>query len=344
MRKGRFLASMGLLLFLGLFCDQMVFSQEKNYSINTLRLESRADFDFPIAGDQSASGFSGKYLNFCLAGYLSDHFSYHFRQRVNAGNMGFSKLFFQGTDWMYLTYHVNPHLSFSAGKQVIAIGGWEYDLPPIDMYFWSSFWNGVNCYEVGASATYSNEEGDNSLTFQICNSPFITATQKGMYAYNLIWYGTLGHFKPIYSLNLVEYDYGKYITYIALGNKFVFDGISFYFDFMNRASFEQENYFFDDFSLIGEMKYNLTSNVVGFLKGGYDVNKSQFVYPDYQPYDMFVLPGTEYSFGGLGFEYYVLRAKNEVRLHAFAAAERSVNSEWTYRANLGLTYRIDFKK
>ena len=38
----------------------------------------------------------------------------------------FALTFFQGTDWAYLNWNFTDNLFLSAGKQVVAIGGWEY--------------------------------------------------------------------------------------------------------------------------------------------------------------------------------------------------------------------------
>lgn len=56
------------------------------------------------------------------------------RHRLNKKNNDAS--FFDATDWLYLAYR-KDNWELSAGKQVVAIGGYEYDAAPIDLYFCS---------------------------------------------------------------------------------------------------------------------------------------------------------------------------------------------------------------
>jgi hypothetical protein len=86
---------------------------------------------------KSNSGFRGKYLNVLLSGDIGKHWSYSYRQRLNKAHANQS--FFDATDWIHLTYTLNKHWSFNAGKQVVGIGGYEYDRAPIDLYFCSEY-------------------------------------------------------------------------------------------------------------------------------------------------------------------------------------------------------------
>ena len=81
-----------------------------------------------------------------------------------------------------------------------------------------------------------------------------------------------------------------------------------------------------------------------FGKGGYDVNNAQSA--DINPsayFDRCVLPGTEFSFAGLGTEFFPIKDSQSVRLHAFFAVQNN-KSATTYQANLGLTWNVDFLK
>lgn len=318
-------------------------AQDKVFTINQLKLESRADFDLRYNQSDTSwsSGFVGKYLNFAISGNITDKFSYHYRQRINIANVGFSTNFFQGTDWAYLNYMPSDRFTLSAGKQVVAIGGWEYDLAPIDVYFASEFWNNINCYEMGVSAAFHDRDGHNTLLLQVSNSPFSVRALQGIYAYNLQWLGNFGAFKTNYSVNFIEYQKGQFINYIALGNRFDFEHLSFYLDFMNRAGLGQKEFFLEDFSLLGEVRYHFDGHWNAFLKGGLDRNKTQLDVPETEYYDYCVPPGTDYTFYGLGGEYYPIRGKHDVRIHAFFA--RVISQQAVCQANIGLTWRVNFK-
>ena len=204
-----------------------------------LRIEARLDYmQEYVEGNKinNNSGFKGKYLNIRMDGNLTDNFSYSYRQRLNKPNV--NATFFDATDWLTLTYKFK-NWSVSAGKQVVAIGGYEYDRAPIDLYFCSEYWNNIACYQMGVSGNYTTTAGKDQILFQFCESPFrknpSNLSNKEMFAYNLMWYGNHGFFSSMYSINFMEYLPGKYINYIALGNRFTFGKFALELDIMNRA-------------------------------------------------------------------------------------------------------------
>ena len=352
--------SMFFLLVLITMFSNIAQAQEKEQKlvrIDKLSLEGRADFDyFNMEQSGSASGFDGKYLNFEIKGSFLNDFSYRLRQRFDMADKS-SK-----TDIMTLTYKAHKNWSFTAGKMALAVGGWEYDLAPIDVYFASQFWNTFNCYDVGAQVEFHTNDKNHDIIFQVTNSTFYENEYnkfEGKYAYNLIWYGRMGHFSTSYSINMMEQKKGQYINYIALGNMFDFGKLDFYFDFMNRGFLNQKDFLLGDFSIIGEVKYAFTDKFTAMVKGGYDRNKHSYVeYQDghihYIPFDFTVMPGVEYSFAGLGFEAYPYKGNKNVRLHGLFAfneltepVEDMLNPNSTnisFQAQVGVTWRINFAK
>ncbi len=334
-----------LLSFLGLFCFLHAFSQEKKpfVTLDNLQLNTRADFtvDYHPGHDTVAPswdhGFAGKYLVVALDGTIGSKFSYHLRQRINAPNISFANTFFQGTDWAYLNWNFTDNLFLSAGKQVVAIGGWEYDTNPIDIYYGTEFWNTVCCYAVGASLNFKDNSGKNHVLFQVCNSPFISQAMQSIYAYNLMWYGNFEHFKTTYSVNMIEYEQGKFINYISLGNKLQFNGVEMYLDVTNRASFKQEHFFGQDITAIFGIGVDIGPKWIVFAKAGYDYNQAQL--PSTEAYDQYVVPGKKVDFESLGFEFYPLSDRS-LRLH-LCGSHTSVDGESKFQGNIGLTWKVD---
>jgi hypothetical protein len=282
-----------------------IFAQK--HTLHTLRLEARGDYQrFSDDGSKvdAESGFKGKFLNIRLDGQIGEHFNYSYRQRLNKPHKDMS--YFDATDWLYLTY-TKDRWSFSGGKQVIGIGGFEYDLAPIDVYFFSGFCSNVTSYAFGGSVAYALSKNDR-LTVQVCESPFSTATDD-IYAYNLLWQGKHGCWSTLYSLNMVEYKPGKFVNYMALGNRFDFDNVSLTLDLMNRTT-EGHCFLGRDFSVMGEVDWKPCHKVNLFGKCTYDVNKSKTLN------DACVPPGTELTRIGAGVEFFPLKDNlNDVRLH-----------------------------
>ena len=337
--------------------SNVAMAQEKNYTIDKLSVEGRVDYDY---FDKDKSGLDGKFFNFEMKGSFLQDFSYRIRQRIDM-TAGGSK-----TDFMILSYHANKNWSFTAGRMPLAVGGWEYDLPPIDVYFASKFWNEFSCYDIGSQVEFHTTDGNHDIIFQITNSTFNREDNgfvrlPGRYTYNLIWYGRMGAFSTSYSINMMEQNKGEFINYIALGNMFDFGKLDFYVDFMNRGFFNQKDFFLGDFTIIGEVKYAFTDKFTAMVKGGYDRNKHDYMvydekgFPQYIPYDMAVQPGVEYGFAGLGFEAYPYKGNKNVRLHGLFAFNSMANAwddkdnpesapELSYQAQVGVTWRINFAK
>lgn len=277
-----------------------------------VRLDVDARLDYQREWDDGStvngnSGFEGKYLVIRMDGSLSDKISYSWRQRLNKNHNDGS--FFDATDWVWINYAVSDRWNLSAGKQVVSIGGWEYDRAPIDLYGCSVFWNNIPCYQIGASATFSLTSADR-LTAQVCESPFFSKDYRDMYAYNLMWSGSHGFYSPIWSVNLIEYAPDRYISYIALGNRFAVGKTALELDVMNRAASGQA-YFFKDWSVMAELSYRPAPKWKLHVKGTYDRNATD------TGADLCVLAGTKMTMVGGGFEYYPLATSNStLRIHA----------------------------
>lgn len=306
-----------------------------------LRVEARVDW----AGDwqdgdniKGNTGFSGKYLNLRLDGNITHNLSYSWRQRFNKPHKDAS--FFDATDWVYLNYNLDKW-QFSGGKQVVAIGGWEYDRAPIDLYGCSVFWNNIPCYELGASLGYGLT-GNDKLTAQFCQSPFYVSDNRNMYAYNIMWTGKHGCFSSIYTANLIEYLPGRYINYIALGNKFTAEKVTLELDLMNRAATKQ-TFFFKDMSVMAELQYRPSGRWNVFGKFTYDVNKSG------TEADFTVLDGTDLKMAGAGVEFMpFVNNRHVLRFHATGfyswgynanSADKMQNKTFTF--NVGVTWYMN---
>lgn len=278
----------------------------------TLRLEARLDYMQEYQdGDKinDASGFKGKYLNIRLDGNISGSISYSYRQRLNKPNK--EATFFDATDWITLTYKAR-NWAVSGGKQVVCIGGYEYDRAPIDVYFASEYWHHIACYQVGASGSYISDTGNDRLTFQFCESPFrkgsLNPGNKEMFAYNLMWTGTHDWFESLYSVNMIEYMPGRFINYISLGNRFMFGKFKVELDIMNRAA-SFRDFFGRDMSLVGDISWHPVDRLKIFAHLSHDFNTTD------DPADLCVAPGTRITRLGGGLEYFPFKTYKDIRLH-----------------------------
>lgn len=304
-----------------------------------LKVEARLDYqrDY-LDGDKIGdnTGFKGKYVNIQIGGNISENFSYSYRQRMIKANNDQS--LWDATDWMWLKYKINDRWDISAGKEVVMIGGYEYDRAPIDLYQCSEFWNNVPCYQMGFHLGYTFNQGKDQINAQFCQSPF-RFVANDLYAYNLIWYGSHDWWNTIWSVNMSEYDEGRYISYIALGNQFQFGNIRIQLDLMNRAA-DHQTFLAKDCSVMCDVAYKPCEKLNIYAKGSYDVNKTNTAA------DLLVMSGTEITRLGCGFEIFPL-GTDEVRLHGCYSYSFGKNSNPSAVLNdkqsyfdLGVTWRI----
>lgn len=309
--------------------------------LSNLRLEARADYQREYVDGSEVEdncGFKGKFLNIRMDGKLGHGFSYSYRQRLNKPNKDAS--FFDATDWINLTYSTGAW-SFGGGKQVVAIGGYEYDAAPIDLYFCSEYWHHIPCYQVGVSAAYTIGGGSDKFMVQVCQSPW-RANAGDMYAYNLMWCASYSNFSTLCSVNMMEVYPGKYINYIALGTELKVGECKLRLDLMNRAS-DEHAFWGKDISVVGEAEWLPNEHLTLFAKATYDVNNTD------GSLDLCVLPGTEITRVGAGVEYYPMKnGSKDVRLHANACYTFGKNGNLAGAlidkqtlVDVGLTWRID---
>lgn len=352
------------------------FAQRDSVPLFTeLAFEVRADLDYHHHMNECSNGdlqhlddsygFHGRYFNIDLGGNLGKKFSYYFRQRLVA-NPG-SVNFFDNTDFLYLDYHINDNWSIRVGKEALAVGGYEYDAPPIDVIFSTYYWDNFYCFQLAAGATYASKDGKNMLRLQVGSSPYVyygsPFGDNSLFSYNLLWNGNFGHFHTIYSFNMFQRDkMGHFLNYIALGNQLKYDKWSIYLDLIHRANSTRQ--LMKDFSIVCRADYNINDSWKLFAKGSYEQNLDEeewayYITHDREVWDCLALPGQQYFIGGIGFEY---RPKScpDVRIHGFVAdyctlnkwadrMSRSVNPELynfhhDLTANVGISWNMNFLK
>lgn len=318
---------------LPLLVAMILFATSLSAQINRLDVEVRGDWQYENhAGNGLAgnSGFEGKFLNLRMDGSLATNLSYSIRYRAHKVQSSP----FAATDWATLNYTTDKW-ELSAGKQVVAIGGYEYDRAPIDIYFASEYWHQIACYQFGVSAAY--KYGNTKLLGQICQSPYDFANQN-LYAYNLM----VMNANTLSSINVLEYAPGKFAGYIALGLREVFDDVTVEVDVMYRNDLENMRSG-NSFSAMLDANWAMNEKLNIFTHTSYDVNDGSGIM-----YEPTVPVGTDIWRIGGGLEYFPTGKRN-VRFHAatcytFGSAVPMAalqNDHIMFQA--GLTWRINLK-
>ena len=335
-----------------------------NEVFNTFKLEARADIEWnretvdvngTSVGDPGYPyGIHGKYFNLILGGNLGNQFSYHFRQRLkaDAGTINF----FDNTDFLWLNYQITDHFRVRFGKDAMAVGGYEYDAPPIDEYITSAYWDNIYCFQLGASAAYTTQNGQHTFVGQVTQSPYVNSRRatgeaidwnSGLLSYNIEWMGTLGrHISTLWSTSMIERDKGAYMNLTILGTRYVStDGkVDIYLDLMHHALATDD--WGKNFGMVFRWNYHLNEKLCLFIKSSYEQNKSEVDLASATMIDNLVPANHRYTKVGAGCEYYPTPS---VRLHAYVAdlndeAISTKTTNMSLAVNMGATWTMDFKK
>ncbi len=311
-----------------------------------LYFETLFSYDYNTVGgsfDSGSSGLHGKYLNFRFDGKICDKLSFSYRQRLNKLT---TTNFFDATDWIHLDWNAAPWVCLSAGKQVVAIGGYEYDRAPIDLYYCSEFWNNIPCYQFGASAAFNVSDHD-QLLVQFCNSPMRGWAGNNKFAVNLMWYGSHGFYDTMWSANAIQCIDG-FIYYLALGNRFNFtDWLRMDLDLMDR--YTPKAGILSDFSLMAELSGEVIPGLRIHGKYTFDRNSQPTDKEIFQYRDYLVLPGTQLQMVSGGVEYQPMKSDRDfVKLFACGGYSWGVNGNPSgtmldrgLQIQAGIKFRLD---
>ena len=222
-------AAAGIMFSLNGFAAISDSPQQNGSSDHLLSLDAEARLDWQYVGykdkmDRSQTGFIGKYIALKAHGTLTEGLTYTWRQRFSRTPK--DNTFWDQTDILDINYKTGI-FDIGAGKQVVLIGGYEYDRAPINLMCPNLFVTNVACYQFGVSAGLQLSPYDH-LAFQVSQSLFATPEDRNLYAYNLMWrsgrnFSAMVRFETIWSVNDVEFEKGRFCNYVALGNKFVFN-------------------------------------------------------------------------------------------------------------------------
>ena len=318
-----------------------------------IKLEVRADGEYTSVDTLSRPnlGFHGKYFNFMLGGDLGGGFSYYFKQRIVAEPGTVHR--FDNTDFIYLDYMPTQNWRVRFGKDAMALGGFEYDASPIDVYVPTNLWRNIYCFQLAASAAYITDDGNHTFMAQVSNSPYVNYNNlnydAGLVSYNLYWAGNIGHLHTLWSTSMVEYKWNNYLNLTMLGTKLVFDKWDIYVDFIHHAL--AINDWGKNFGIVSCANYYFTPRFNIFVKGMYEQNKSNENLGSSVALDHQLAAGHTSARYGLGFEWFPNEEKN-VRLHIYgcrmtdsytdaAGLPQSVES-WNF--NIGATWTMDYYK
>ena len=222
---------------------------EKKNELFNLYLNMKAGFDARFnqngMGGFNDAAFSVSELRLEASGKVTDWLSYRWRQRLNRGydaQMGDDNVP-RAIDIAGIGIQATKRLSFFAGRQCVAYGGFEFYANPIEIYKYSEIVDRMNIFMTGLTVTYDFTPTQ-QLQLQVLNSNGKPATafygeniveSRLPLVYTIAW--NAGMFNNLWqtrwSVSAMNEVSDKYLYNVALGNQFNFSPKwNMYVDFM----------------------------------------------------------------------------------------------------------------
>lgn len=182
-----------------------------------------------------------------IYGRLHEKLSYHFRQSFNKySNLHSVDNLASSIEYANITWHAGPRFELVAGKQFVALGGYEAYVNALRVREFSEFNNNVAVYQAGLMGVL-NFNDDQQLILQLVNNR--SGSDSDLFTYGLPedvlparvpllatvnWNGFFAdralHFR--YSASAGQLARGKNIYYLTCGNVYEKGPVVAYFDVM----------------------------------------------------------------------------------------------------------------
>lgn len=308
-------------LLIGTFVNvsaQQEYTPEYIRSNASFQVETRVDAKTEFDDDIFKTHGVCKNFNLVLKGKISDRISYKFRHRLNRAVQGDDK-FLNATDAAWIAFNATDNFIITAGKQTVALGGFEYDYAPIDMYIPSILYDNIPGYKVGIDLGIIMGKNDwhfqitnGGLGYKIENGNIVHIEETNTHSFLTYTFAFNGQYADgvnyRHSVNFYEYEKGRFVNMIVLGHQFNIGKFCLEADLTNRA-YTSDMQLFNDYTLTGNFKYDF-GKTIGFVKLGIDENRNTIPTPNV------IDSRVKQLIYGVGFEFFPFESRS-IRFHAF---------------------------
>ena len=134
---------------------ERIFKLEKKTEAISIYFNTHLSFQDRFNGDDSGASFVGRQLRFEMLGNITKHWGYRFRYRLNRPGVQQSDNFSNNIDFMMIRYKFNDRFELTAGKEGVALGGYQYDDNPIQVLEFCDWLTGIDGFHLGLQGTYN---------------------------------------------------------------------------------------------------------------------------------------------------------------------------------------------
>ena len=133
---------------------ERIFKLEKKTEAISIYFNTHLSFQDRFNGDDSGASFVGRQLRFEMLGNINKHWGYRFRYRLNRPGDQQSDNFSNNIDFMMIRYKFNDRFELTAGKEGVALGGYQYDDNPIQVLEFCDWLTGIDGFHLGMQGSY----------------------------------------------------------------------------------------------------------------------------------------------------------------------------------------------
>ena len=247
------------------------------------------------------SSFKMNRVRLEILGHLNDNLSYHFRQSFNKYSNPYSvDNMSSSIEYAYITWHHEDKFDLVAGKQYLAVAGYEAYVNGLKVREFSDFNNNFDIYQTGLMGTIKFSPTQH-LVLQVANNR--STVDKDVYLYGLpdglessklpilstaCWHGWFADsaLHLMYSASVGNLAKGKNLYYLMCGNVYEKGPILAYLDVIyarsaidnqQRITTLQRNVAApvtaqntEYFTVIANVDYRFHPKWNGYLKGAYE--------------------------------------------------------------------------
>ena len=247
------------------------------------------------------SSFKMNRVRLEIIGHLNDNLSYHFRQSFNKYSNPYSvDNMSSSIEYAYITWHHEDKFDLVAGKQYLAVAGYEAYVNGLKVREFSDFNNNFDIYQTGLMGTIKFSPTQH-LVLQVANNR--STVDKDVYLYGLpdglessklpilstaCWHGWFADsaLHLMYSASVGNLAKGKNLYYLMCGNIYEKGPILAYLDVIyarsaidnqQRITTLQRNVAApvtaqntEYFTVIANVDYRFHPKWNGYLKGAYE--------------------------------------------------------------------------
>ena len=230
--------------------------------------------------------------------WLSDEPKYLYKNTWRADDVNWC-------DWAYLEYAAGNFL-ITAGKQVMTIGGFEFEDYDFDVHpdMMTGLWNNFQCYQWGGKVGWMDDEETTGLFLQATSSPYGEKPFDKM-AYSMQFQGNYGSLSLLYSTNLIQNWDNDYEWMFSLGHSLEVENWTINLDLSNKVG-NFYNILLNGVTAFTTAKCDLSDKWEILGRVGYEKSTDKVL-----PYDHWTV--------GAAAHWFPLRNSKDLRVHAALA-------------------------